>query len=141
MQRAAGQRVVFTNGCFDVLHAGHVAYLAEARALGDILVVAINTDEQVRSQKGPRRPIFPESDRAEVLAALECVTYVTVFAEATPCELLERVRPDVLVKGGDYAPDTVEGRALVEGYGGEVRVLAFRAGLGSTEIIRKLQEV
>jgi len=141
VQRGAGQRIVFTNGCFDVLHAGHVAYLTEARALGDILVVAINTDEQVRSQKGPRRPIFPESDRAEVLAAMECVTYVTVFAEATPCQLLERVRPDVLVKGGDYAPDTVEGRALVEGYGGEVRVLAYRAGLGSTEIIRKLQEV
>ena len=141
VQRAAGRRVVFTNGCFDVLHAGHVGYLAEARALGDVLVVAINTDEQVRAQKGRGRPIFSEPHRAEVLAALECVDYVTTFAEPTPRELLERVRPDVLVKGGDYSKDTIEGRAMVEGYGGEVHVLPYRAGLGSTEIIRKLQEV
>lgn len=141
VQRAAGRRVVFTNGCFDVLHAGHVAYLTEARRLGDVLVVAINTDEQVRAQKGEGRPIFRESDRAEVLSALECVDYVTVFGEPLPIEILKRVKPDVLAKGGDYAADEVEGRALVEGYGGLVHVLAHRPGLGSTEIIRKLEEV
>lgn len=141
VQRAAGRRVVFTNGCFDVLHAGHVAYLSEARRLGDVLVVAINTDEQVRLQKGEGRPIFGAPDRAEVLAALECVDYVTVFAEPLPIEILQRVRPDVLAKGGDYARDEVQGRAFVESYGGQVHVLAHRPGLGSTEIIRKLEEV
>ncbi len=141
VQRAAGRRVVFTNGCFDVLHAGHVAYLVEAKRLGDVLVVAINTDEQVRGQKGEGRPIFQERDRAEVLAALECVDYVTVFAEPLPVEILQRIKPDVLAKGGDYAADEVEGRAFVEGYGGQVHVLAHRPGLGSTEIIRKLEEV
>jgi D-beta-D-heptose 7-phosphate kinase/D-beta-D-heptose 1-phosphate adenosyltransferase len=141
VHRAAGHRIVFTNGCFDVLHAGHVTYLAEARQLGDVLVVAINTDEQVRQQKGAGRPVFTEGDRAEVLSALECVDYVTVFAEPTPHEILERVRPDLLVKGGDYAPSEVVGREIVESYGGEVRVLAHRPGLGSTEIVRKLAEV
>ncbi len=141
VHRAAGRQVVFTNGCFDVLHAGHVAYLSEAKQLGDVLVVAINTDEQVRTQKGEGRPIFRERDRADVLAALECVDYVTVFSEPTPVEILQRVKPDVLAKGGDYAADEVEGRAFVEGYGGAVHVLAHRAGLGSTEIIRKLEGV
>ncbi len=141
VHRVTGHRVVFTNGCFDVLHAGHVTYLTEARALGDILVVAINTDEQVRQQKGQGRPIFQEPDRAMVLAALECVDYVTVFAEPTPHEILRKVRPQVLVKGGDYAPGEVQGREIVQEYGGEVRVLAHRPGLGSTAIIRKLEEV
>jgi D-beta-D-heptose 7-phosphate kinase/D-beta-D-heptose 1-phosphate adenosyltransferase len=141
VHRAAGNRIVFTNGCFDVLHAGHVAYLAEAKHLGDVLVVAINTDEQVRSQKGEGRPIFTEPERAEVLSALECVDYVTVFAEPTPHRILERVRPDVLVKGGDYAPSEVLGREVVEAYGGDVRVLAYRRGLSSTDVIRRLAEV
>ncbi len=141
VHRAAGHRVVFTNGCFDVLHAGHVTYLTEARALGDVLVVAINTDEQVRQQKGRRRPIFKEPYRAMVLAALECVDYVTVFAEPTPHEILRKVRPQVLVKGGDYAPGEVVGREIVEEYGGEVRVLAHRPGVGSAAIIRRLEEV
>jgi D-beta-D-heptose 7-phosphate kinase/D-beta-D-heptose 1-phosphate adenosyltransferase len=138
VHRAAGHRVVFTNGCFDVLHAGHVAYLGEARRLGDVLVVAINTDEGVRRLKGPGRPVFRESDRAYLLAALECVDYVTSFAEATPHEILARVRPDVLVKGGDYAPEAVLGREVVDVYGGEVRVLSHRAGLSSTEVTRRL---
>ncbi len=141
VHRAAGHRVVFTNGCFDILHAGHVAYLTEARALGDVLVVALNGDEEVRRQKGEGRPVFSEHQRAEVLAALECVDYVTFFAEPTPREVLARLKPDVLVKGGDYTRDTVEGRADVEAYGGEVHVLTHRPGLGSTEIIRKLEEV
>jgi D-beta-D-heptose 7-phosphate kinase/D-beta-D-heptose 1-phosphate adenosyltransferase len=141
VHRAARHRVVFTNGCFDVLHAGHVAYLAEAKQLGDVLVVAVNTDDEVRAQKGPGRPIFCESDRAEILAALECVDYVTVFAEPTPHEILERVEPDVLVKGGDYTPDTVGGREIVEAYGGEVRVLAHRPGLSSTDVIARVAQV
>jgi D-beta-D-heptose 7-phosphate kinase/D-beta-D-heptose 1-phosphate adenosyltransferase len=141
VHRAAGDRIVFTNGCFDVLHAGHVAYLAEAKHLGDVLVVAINTDEQVHSQKGEGRPIFTEPERAEVLSALECVDYVTVFAEPTPHQILERVRPDVLAKGGDYAPSEVLGREVVESYGGEVRVLAYRPGLSSSDVIRRLAEV
>jgi D-beta-D-heptose 7-phosphate kinase/D-beta-D-heptose 1-phosphate adenosyltransferase len=141
VHRAAGHRIVFTNGCFDVLHAGHVAYLVEAKQLGDVLVVAINTDEQVRQQKGEGRPIFTEPERAEVLSALECIDYVTVFAEPTPHEILGRVKPDVLVKGGDYAPSEVLGREVVEAYGGDVRVLAFRRGLSSTDVVRKLAEV
>jgi D-beta-D-heptose 7-phosphate kinase/D-beta-D-heptose 1-phosphate adenosyltransferase len=141
VHRAAGNRIVFTNGCFDVLHAGHVAYLAEAKHLGDVLVVAINTDDQVRSQKGEGRPIFTEPERAEVLSALECVDYVTVFTEPTPHRILERVRPDILVKGGDYAPSEVLGREIVEAYGGDVRVLAYRPGLSSSDVIRRLAEV
>jgi D-beta-D-heptose 7-phosphate kinase/D-beta-D-heptose 1-phosphate adenosyltransferase len=141
VHRTAGHRIVFTNGCFDVLHAGHVAYLAEAKQLGDVLVVAINSDEQVRLQKGEGRPVFGEPDRAEVLAALECVDYVTVFAEPTPHEILGRIKPDVLVKGGDYAPSEVVGREVVEAYGGLVRVLAHRRGLSSSEVVRKLAEV
>jgi D-beta-D-heptose 7-phosphate kinase/D-beta-D-heptose 1-phosphate adenosyltransferase len=141
VHRVSGHRIVFTNGCFDILHAGHVAYLAEAKQLGDILVVAINTDDQVRSQKGEGRPIFTEPERAEVLSALECVDYVTVFAEPTPHDILGRVKPEVLVKGGDYAPSEVVGREIVEAYGGGVHVLAFRRGLSSTDIVRKLEEV
>ena len=138
VHRAAGHRVVLTNGCFDILHAGHVAYLAEAAQLGDILIVAINTDDEVRAQKGEGRPVFGQQDRAEVLAALEFVDYVTVFNEPTPVELLAQIRPEVLVKGGDYAPQEVVGREIVEAYGGTVRVLAYRPGLSSTEVIQRL---
>ena len=141
VHRTAGHRIVFTNGCFDVLHAGHVGYLVEAKQLGDVLVVAINADDEVRRLKGEGRPLFGEVERAEVLAALEAVDYVTVFAEPTPQEILRVVKPDVLVKGGDYAPQDVVGREIVEGYGGQVRVLTYRPGLSSTEIVRKLAEV
>jgi D-beta-D-heptose 7-phosphate kinase/D-beta-D-heptose 1-phosphate adenosyltransferase len=137
VHRAAGERIVFTNGCFDVLHAGHIAYLGEAKQLGDVLVVAVNCDAEVRRQKGEGRPIFAERDRVEMLAALECVDYVTVFSEPTPHEILHRIRPDVLVKGGDYSRQTVEGREIVEAFGGRVRVLAHRPGLSSTEVIQR----
>ncbi len=137
VHRAAGHSVVFTNGCFDVVHAGHVAYLAEARQFGDILVVAVNADEEVTRQKGEGRPVFAARDRAEVLAAFEFIDYVTIFDEPTPCELLEQIKPDVLVKGGDYAPQEVLGREIVESYGGTVRVLGYRPGFSSTEVIRK----
>ncbi len=141
VHRAAGHRIVFTNGCFDVIHAGHAAYLGEARRLGDVLVVAVNADEQVRLQKGEGRPVFTERDRVDVLAALACVDYVTVFGEPTPHEILRRLRPDVLVKGGDYNLDEVVGREVVEGYGGEVRVLGFRPGLSSSAAIERLEGV
>ena len=138
VHREAGHRIVFTNGCFDILHAGHVGYLTEASKLGEVLVVAVNDDEQVRLQKGKGRPVFTAAQRVEVLCALECVDYVTVFDEPTPHDLLRRIRPDVLVKGGDYAVDAVEGREIVASYGGEVRVLAHRPGLGSTQVMEKL---
>ncbi len=140
VHREAGRKIVFTNGCFDVIHAGHVRYLAEAGRLGDLLVVAVNDDEQVRAQKGPRRPIFAEAQRVEVLSALECVDLVTVFHEPTPHDLLERIKPDVLVKGGDYAPEEVEGREIVEAYGGQVRVVAAYPGLSTSKIVGQLAE-
>ncbi|HXP82903.1 MAG TPA: adenylyltransferase/cytidyltransferase family protein, partial [Verrucomicrobiae bacterium] len=119
-EKRAGRRVVFTNGCFDLLHPGHVRCLAEARALGDVLVVAINSDSSVRCNKGPERPLVVEQDRAEVLAALASVDYVTIFDEPTPRELISRVLPSVLVKGADWALDQVAGREEVEAAGGRV---------------------
>src|SRR5262249_52892974 len=121
-RRAAGQRVAFTNGCFDVLHAGHVQYLREARAQADLLVVGLNSDDSVRALKGPARPLNPQDARALVLSAVDCVDYVSVFAEPTPLELIEAVRPDVLVKGADYRREEVAGGALVESYGGRVHL-------------------
>jgi D-beta-D-heptose 7-phosphate kinase/D-beta-D-heptose 1-phosphate adenosyltransferase len=141
VHRAAGHRIVFTNGCFDVIHAGHVSYLTEARSLGDALVVAINSDEQVRLQKGEGRPIFREPQRLAVLAAFECVDYLTVFSEPTPHDLLRRLRPEILVKGGDYRPDEVVGREIVQEYGGEVRVLGVVPGLSSRDVIARLRGV
>src|SRR5262249_45268381 len=117
-RRRLGQKVVFTNGCFDVLHAGHVQYLQEARAHGDLLVVGPNSDESVRAVKGPTRPVNPVEARAQVLAGLQAVDFITVFDEATPLELVLVLRPDVLVKGSDYRKEDVVGGDFVEGYGG-----------------------
>ena len=133
-------RLVFTNGCFDLLHPGHVLYLHEARALGDALVVGLNTDASVRRLKGPGRPLVEEDARAIVLAGLGCVDAVTLFDEDTPRELVAALLPDVLVKGGDYAPDAVVGREEVEAAGGEVRILPFVAGHSTTEIVRRIRE-
>jgi D-glycero-beta-D-manno-heptose 1-phosphate adenylyltransferase len=115
-----GQRVVFTNGCFDLLHPGHTRYLAEACRLGDVLIVAVNSDSSVRALKGAGRPIFPENERAEILAALACVDYVTIFDDLTPQKLIARLLPQVLVKGGNWAPDKIVGRKEVEAAGGRV---------------------
>ncbi|MCA8982817.1 MAG: D-glycero-beta-D-manno-heptose 1-phosphate adenylyltransferase [Planctomycetaceae bacterium] len=135
-----GQKVVFTNGCFDVLHIGHVSYLKQAAALGDCLVVAINTDDSVRRLgKAPDRPIFPEAQRAEMLAALECVDYVVLFDEDTPHNVLETLQPDVLVKGGTYTPEQIVGREVVLGYGGEVHALGERPGISTTNILARLR--
>lgn len=133
------QKIVFTNGCFDVLHFGHVHYLLQAKALGDILVVGLNSDDSVRRLKGPSRPINGEKERAFVLAALSCIDYVIVFEEDTPKELIETVRPDVLVKGGDYALDQIVGADFVTRNGGTVTTLPFVEGFSSTRIIEQLK--
>lgn len=135
--REAGRRIVFTNGCFDLLHAGHVRYLAYARALGDVLVVGLNADESVRRLKGEGRPVHPAADRAEVLAALGAVDHVVVFHEDDPLALLHEVRPDVLVKGEDWKDKGVVGRDLVEGYGGQVVLAPLLPGRSTTEALRR----
>jgi rfaE bifunctional protein nucleotidyltransferase chain/domain len=135
--RTAGQRVVFTNGCFDVLHRGHVEYLAAARALGDLLMVAVNDDGSVRGLKGPGRPVNPLEDRCVVLAGLTSVDLVVPFSEPTPVNLVARVRPEVYVKGGDYRVESLPEAAVVAGYGGEVRILPYVPGRSTTEILQR----
>ena len=138
--RAAGRRVVFTNGCFDLLHLGHVDYLERARALGDALVVGLNTDASVRAQqKGPERPLQDEVGRARVLAALAFVDAVVLFDEPTPRELIEAVRPAVLVKGDDYAPAAIVGYDTVMADGGQVVTVPLVAGYGTTRIVEKIK--
>ncbi len=134
----AGKRVVFTNGCFDLMHPGHVRYLAEARALGDALVVALNSDRAVRELKGPSRPILTEDERAEVMAALESVTFVTIFDDVSPRETIVAVAPDVLVKGGDWGVGEIIGREEVEAAGGEVLSLPFVDGVSTSELIARI---
>lgn len=138
--RTRGTTFVFTNGCFDLLHVGHVRYLREARALADRLVVAINTDASVARLKGPGRPIQCASDRAEILAALACVDFVTFFGEETPLAVIERLRPDVLVKGADWPVDKIVGRECVEATGGRVATIPYVEGMSTTEIIRRIRE-
>jgi rfaE bifunctional protein nucleotidyltransferase chain/domain len=138
--RAEGKSLVFTNGVFDLLHVGHVRYLAEARALGDALVVAINSDRTVRELKGDRRPIVNEDERAEILAALRQVDYVTIFDDVSPRSLIARLLPDVLAKGGDYGLDEIHGREEVEAAGGRVVSLPFIAGASTSTIIERMKE-
>jgi D-beta-D-heptose 7-phosphate kinase/D-beta-D-heptose 1-phosphate adenosyltransferase len=138
-EKRGGRRVVFTNGCFDILHPGHVRCLVEARALGDVLVVAINSDRSVRGNKGPERPLVPERDRAEVLAALASVDYVTIFDEPTPRELIGRVLPNILVKGADWAPDQVAGREEVEAGGGRVVSIPLAPGYSTTNLVQRIR--
>ena len=135
-RRQNGETIVFTNGCFDLLHMGHVRYLQQARQLGACLIVAINTDAGVARLKGPGRPVIGQSERAETLAALECVDYVTTFDEETPHELLRLLKPDLLVKGG--TTPVVIGREVVEGYGGKVATLDMVEGLSTTQIIERI---
>ncbi len=136
--KAEGKRIVFTNGCFDLIQVHHVRCLQEARSHGDFLVVAINTDESVRKIKGPPRPIVPEKDRAEMLAALECVDYVTPFGEDTPHDILREILPDVLAKGGDYSQDEIVGREIVEGNGGRVVRLKKWPQRSTTRLIQQI---
>jgi len=136
--REAGARIVLANGCFDVLHVGHVRYLAGARELGDVLVVGINSDEQVALQKGAGRPVLPASERAEIVAALEPVTYVTIFNEPTVTELLLALKPDVHAKGTDYTTDTVPEREVVRSYGGQVAIVGDPKDHSTSAIITRL---
>jgi rfaE bifunctional protein nucleotidyltransferase chain/domain len=138
--RDAGQQLVFTNGVFDILHVGHVRYLEAARSLGDALVVAINSDASVRALKGAGRPLINEDERAEILAALRSVSYVTIFDDVSPRSLIADLLPDVLVKGGDYALDEIHGREEVEGTGGRVVSLPFVEGVSSSDIIKRMKE-
>lgn len=138
--KVAGKKVVFTNGCFDILHVGHKRYLEEARNLGDLLVVGVNSDDSVKRLKGPERPVNPERDRVEMLTALDCVDYVIVFEDDTPYDLINRIKPHVLVKGGDYKPEEVVGKDIIESYGGEVVIIPLVAGKSTTAVIKKIKE-
>jgi rfaE bifunctional protein nucleotidyltransferase chain/domain len=138
--RATGARLVFTNGVFDLLHVGHVRYLAAARALGDALVVAINSDRSVRELKGPDRPVFAEAERAEILAALRNVDYVVIFDDISPRSLIKKLLPDVLVKGGDYQLDEIHGREEVEAAGGRVVSLPFVPGASTTSLLERMKQ-
>jgi D-beta-D-heptose 7-phosphate kinase/D-beta-D-heptose 1-phosphate adenosyltransferase len=137
--RRAGKTIVFTNGVFDLLHPGHVRYLQRARALGDALVVGLNTDASVRRNKGPRRPVTPALERAEVLAALECVEAVVLFDEDTPADIIRAVQPDILVKGADWPADQIVGRETVEARGGRVERVPVEAGHSTTAIISRIR--
>jgi D-beta-D-heptose 7-phosphate kinase/D-beta-D-heptose 1-phosphate adenosyltransferase len=138
-QRPEGRKVVFTNGCFDILHLGHVRYLKEARALGDYLVVGLNSDQSVKGLKGPTRPVQSEDARAEILAALSCVDAVAIFSEPTAENLIREVKPDIYVKGGDYTVDTIIEAPIVLSYGGVVKVLKFTQGFSTSSIIEKMK--
>jgi rfaE bifunctional protein nucleotidyltransferase chain/domain len=139
-EKRQGRCVVFTNGCFDLLHPGHVRCLSQARALGDLLVVAVNSDASVRGNKGHGRPLVPQQDRAEVVAALSSVDYVTIFDEPTPSSLIARLLPDVLVKGADWGSNQIAGREAVEAAGGRVVSIPLAPGYSTTNLLEKIRK-
>lgn len=139
--KRTGRRIVFTNGCYDLLHPGHIRLLEKARELGDILILALNSDRSVRENKGPHRPIIPEDERGEVAAALEAVDYVVLFDEPTPREIVSRVLPDVLVKGGDWGPNEIIGREETESAGGRVVSIPFEPGYSTSTIVERIQKL
>jgi len=139
--RSHNKRIVFTNGCFDIIHAGHVQYLQEARNLGDILIIGLNSDDSVKRLKGKSRPVNTQKDRAIVLSALESVSFVVIFHQDTPYELIKDLKPDVLVKGGDWKPEDIVGSDVVLKNNGEVKSLSYIKGRSSTEILDKLKEI
>ena len=136
--RRSGKKIVFTNGCFDLLHAGHVTYLEKARGLGDVLILGLNTDRSVRKIKGPKRPVNSERDRLRVMAALQAVDYVTLFSEPTPLHLICRVRPQVLVKGADWKKEEIVGAKEVESWGGKIKRIRLVPGRSTTRLLKKL---
>ena len=136
--RRRGERVVFTNGCFDLLHVGHTRLLEKAKRLGDVLIVALNSDRSVRRLKGPRRPVNPEKARAEVLSALAAVDFVVFFSERTPETLIRKIRPDILVKGGDWEKKDIVGREFVESYGGKVYLFPVVKGYSTTKLLKRM---
>ena len=137
--RTQGRKIVFTNGCFDLLHPGHIRYLEKARGEGDLLVVALNSDSSIRKIKGPGRPIQTEDERSEVIAGLQCVNFVTLFDEETPYEIIEEMLPNILVKGGDWPIDQIVGRQTVEAHGGKVISIAFETGHSTSNIIKRIR--
>jgi rfaE bifunctional protein nucleotidyltransferase chain/domain len=139
--KGLGKRVVFTNGCFDILHPGHTRYLSSAKELGDFLVVALNSDHSVRMIKGPKRPIFREQARAELIAALDCVDLVLIFDEENPLKVISNLLPDILVKGGDWAEEEIIGADVVKDRGGEVKRIPFVTGFSTTSIITKIVDL
>ena len=136
--RKTGKKIAFTNGCFDILHVGHVRYLREAKKTGDVLVLALNSDSSVRSIKGEKRPLVPETERAEVLAALEFIDFITIFDEFTPLELIKFLKPDVLIKGGDWPEEKVVGRDEVKQWGGKVVIIPEVMGKSTTNVVEKI---
>jgi rfaE bifunctional protein nucleotidyltransferase chain/domain len=139
--RKDNKKIVFTNGCFDILHAGHVTYLQQAKALGDLLVIGLNSDSSVKKLKGEVRPVVAENDRALVLSALRSVDFVVLFDEETPFELIKSIKPDFLVKGGDYTPDSIVGADIVKDSGGQVVVIPFVEGKSTTSILDKIRNL
>lgn len=139
--RQAGKTIVFTNGCFDILHVGHVRYLREAKKLGDILVLALNSDASVRTIKGEKRPLVPEEERADIMAALESIDYVILFDDPTPQQLIEYIQPDILVKGGDWAEAAIAGADFVKASGGRVITIPLTEGRSTTNIVEKIRKV
>ncbi len=137
----SGKKIVFTNGCFDLIHRGHIEYLKKAKKLGDILIIGINSDESVKRIKGSKRPIISEKDRAEILASFFFVDYVTIFNEDTPFNLISKIVPDILVKGGDWERDKIVGKEIVEANGGEVVVIEYLKGYSTSSIIEKIKNL
>ena len=139
--RKKGKKIAFTNGCFDILHVGHVRYLREAKNTADVLVLALNSDSSVRSLKGKERPLVPEQERAEIIAALEFIDYVTIFNELTPMELINYLKPDILIKGGDWAEEDVVGREEIKEWGGRVAIIPEVEGKSTTNIVEKIKKL
>jgi len=139
--RKKGKKIAFTNGCFDILHIGHIRYLREAKKTADILVLAINSDASVKKIKGEKRPLVPQEDRAEIMAALEFIDFVTIFDETTPLELINLLKPDVLIKGGDWAEDKVVGRDEIKKWGGKLTLIPEINGKSTTSIVDKIRQV
>jgi len=138
--RKKNKKIIFTNGCFDLLHKGHIAYLKKARSIGDILVVGLNSDASVRRLKGIGRPVTAQNDRANILAGLEFVDFITIFNEDTPLNLITQLKPDILVKGADWSKDKIVGKDIVESYGGSVKVVKYVKGYSTTDILKKLKK-
>jgi D-beta-D-heptose 7-phosphate kinase/D-beta-D-heptose 1-phosphate adenosyltransferase len=139
--KTTGKKIVFTNGCFDIIHAGHVHYLTQAKALGDVLIIGLNSDESVQRLKGNKRPINDQQARATVLSAFACIDYIVIFEEDTPYNLINHIKPDVLVKGGDWQPDEIVGADIVRSYGGEIKSLDFIPARSTSDIINKIKEL
>jgi rfaE bifunctional protein nucleotidyltransferase chain/domain len=139
--RNKGRKIAFTNGCFDILHVGHVSYLREAKKTADVLVLALNSDSSVRSLKGEEKPLIPENERAEILAALEFIDFVTIFEELTPLELINYLKPDILIKGGDWPEEKVVGREEVKKWGGRVAIIPEVEGKSTTNIVEKIKKL